>query len=218
MINPRQKLTVYGYIRNVQLLFPTDIPYYNIHDLIKQTCILFYASIHKWDKTFIGSRVEFIEETNSIKQICSEISSSTYLKDTFDSGDHHWRFRIDKMTDSSMWYCTLGLYKMRCGDPRTNGVFTSKTYPKQSGYGYAYSIGKITDEKGEADHYVGGNEYGIKAKSGDIIEMHCDMNKLELSFSVNGIDQGVACCNIEKTEYKAALNLYKKGDMVSLLD
>ena len=215
-INPRQSLTVYGYIRNVQKVLPAGISYYNIHDLIKQTCILFYAFIHEWDKELIGERVEFIEETNSIKQIALNRSSSTYLKDIFDSDVHHWKFKIEKITDPDDWYCTLGISKMKSADFKTNCAFTYAS--KQGGYGYAYSIARKTNKRGHAFVSDDENKYGVKARSGDIIEMHCDMNKLELSFSVNGIDQGVAYENMEKTKYKAAINLYCEGDMVSLLE
>ena len=82
-INDKHKLTVYGYIKDCQSVFPLDIPYYQIHDLIKQTCTLFYAPTHEWDLEFISPNVEFIEETNSMKQI-EHAESSTFLRDTFD--------------------------------------------------------------------------------------------------------------------------------------
>ena len=44
------------------------------------------------------------------------------------------------------------------------------------------------------------------------------MNKLELRFSINGIDYGVAYKNIEQTEYRVAINLSQVDDMVTLLD
>ena len=187
-INSKHKSAVYGYLKTIQTLFPSDNPYYNIHDLIKQTCTLFYASIHEWDKDLIGSRVVYIEETNSIKQIESSKSSSSYLRDVFDSGIHDWKFKIDKVTTEPFWYCTLGIYKTKTED--------------STGYGYAYTVAKTTDkDDGEANSYNPGNDYGIKG-------IHCEMEKLQLSFSVNGVDQGTAFKNIEKTKYKAALNLY----------
>ena len=91
-----------------------------------------------------------------------------------------------------------------------------------SGYGYAYNKAQKTDPKTGGARDDSDDEdarhYGSKVVSGDIIEMHCDMNKLELSFSVNGIDQGVAFREIEKTKYKVAVNLYVQDDMVTLLD
>ena len=84
------------------------------------------------------------------------------------------------------------------------------------GYGFAYNIGVLTDVKtGSADTEM---KYGVKARSGDIVEMHCDMNRLELSFRVNGIDYGVAYKDIEKTEYRAAVNLCDNNAIVTLLE
>ena len=79
-INDRHKLTVFGFIKDFQSIFPSDNPYYQIHDLIIQICTLFYASIHEWDLDFMGPYVQFIEETNSIKQIKFGYSSSSFLK------------------------------------------------------------------------------------------------------------------------------------------
>lgn len=81
---------------------------------------------------------------------------------------------------------------MKDGDPPTDVPFTCKNEYRLCGYGYAYDIGKKTIiQTGGAEK----DEYGLKVKSGDIVTMHCDMIKLELSFSVNGMDQGIAYHN-----------------------
>ena len=49
---------------------------------------------------------------------------------------------------------------------------------------------------------------------GNIVEMYCDMNKLEMSFIVNV----VAHKDIDETEYTVALNLYNVGDSITVLD
>ena len=48
--------------------------------------------------------------------------------------------------------------------------------------------------------------------------MHCDMNELDLSLSTNGVDYGVVYGDIEKAEYKSAINLFQVGDKVTLLN
>ena len=216
-ISDRHKLAVFGYIHTVQKLFPCGDSYYHIHDLIKQTCTLFYASIHEWDTEFMGPNVQFIEKTNSIKHTKPSQSSSSFLKDKFISGVHHWRFRIDKCKVVTNWTTTIGIWK-------TKSDIIDKWYPFcaaftdnyhhewYAGYGYEYNVGCLTyDGNGE-------REYGVKVEEGDIVEMYCDMNKLELRFSVNGTDYGVAFANIEDTEYRAAVNLLEVGDMITLLD
>ena len=201
-INIRHKRAVYGYIREIQSMFPSDISYFNIPDLIKQTCTLFYALIHEWDTKYISSSMEFIKESNSIKHKVHHKSGCSYLKDTFDSGVHHWKFKIDKVKPTNYWSCTIGLYDMKKGNPPTDTALY--------GYGYKFNEGRLTHRRW--------SERGVKATSGDIVEMHCDMNELRLSFFVNGMDTRLAFQNIDKTEYKVAVNLYEKNDMITLLE
>ena len=112
-INEKYKLTVFGYIQDVQALFPSNESYYLIHSLIKQTCTLFYASIHEWDPSFISPNVKFIEETNSIKHIARFQSSSSFLKYPFDSGIHQWRFKIERCNDNEYWSSTIGIWNTK---------------------------------------------------------------------------------------------------------
>ena len=215
-INDRHKITVFAYIKEAQLIFPTDNCYYNIHDLIKQICTLYYASIHEWDPKYISGAIELNQEAKSIKHTQDSSSSSTFLKDTFLSGIHQWRFKIDKCDEDDIWTSTIGIWKTRFGDPPKDTGFTFSN--DNSSYGFAYNIAALIDPESGESHEEEWNRYGKEVTSGDIVEMHCDMNKLELSFSVNGVDYGVAYKDIEKTEYKVAVNLYRSGDTVTLLD
>ena len=90
---------------------------------------------------------------------------------------------------------------------------------KGTGYAFVYNVAALTDRRGgHVPQDSTKKLYGVKVESGGIVEMHCDMNKRELRFSINGIDYGVAYTNIERTEYRAAVALYEKDDIVSLLD
>ena len=210
-------MAVLGYIKNIQSLFPSNDPYYNIHDLIIQICTLYYAPIHEWDPEYISSKMQFHIETNSVRQdVIVDLAGSSFLKGVFDSGTHDWLFRIDVCKHISSWSpsATIGLYKTRFGEPPTEICYTRYDY--NCGYGFAYNIGRLTDEAMGSSFQ--GRKYGQKAKSGDIVGMHCDMNKKELSFSINGVNHGIAYKNIENTEYKVAVKLYSHGDTVTLLD
>ena len=161
-INVKHKMTVFGYINAIQSLFPTDNSYYQIHDLIKQTCTIFYAPIHEWDTEFINAEVvKVIQETNSIihtKRIDGMCSSSSFLKETFKSGIHHWRFRIDQCLDiGESWSSTIGIWKTKARITdnyplRSIFTFFETSYElvrntSANGYGFAYNIGLLTHEK-----------------------------------------------------------------------
>ena len=50
-------------------------------------------------------------------------------------------------------------------------------------------------------------------KTGDIIDMILDLNKLQINtFVLNDEDQGIAFGNIEKTSYKAAVDIWHDKD------
>ena len=92
-------MAVAGYINEIQTILPEDDPYFLINDLIRQICTLFYGTIHEWDLDFVSPNVKFVEQENSIEHIEDGESSSCFLKDTFSSGIHHWKFKIDNCKD-----------------------------------------------------------------------------------------------------------------------
>ena len=59
--------------------------------------------------------------------------------------------------------------------------------------------------------------YGRKCKQGEVIEMKLDLNKQQLSYSINGDDQGIAFEQIEKCEYIACLSTHQKNNCIQLL-
>ena len=150
-ISERNKMIVFNYIRNIQAIFPSDDSYYHIHDLIKQTCALFYASIHEWDLNLISDHVEYIEATNSFKQVTINSSSSSFLKEKFNSGIHHWTFRCDKIQELDSWSSTIGIWNTKTRlttDYPLRAAFTQFNRADEDpvvGYGFAYNIGILTD-------------------------------------------------------------------------
>ena len=58
----------------------------------------------------------------------------------------------------------------------------------------------------------------IKAVEGNIIEIIVNLEKLELSFTLNGKDLGIFCSNIIKDiDYVPFVEIYKEGDEVTLI-
>ena len=61
--------------------------------------------------------------------------------------------------------------------------------------------------------------YGkLKCQSGEhIIEIVLDLNEYNLKFIHNGIDQGIAFEDIEKTSYRVVFGGYKQHDKIELI-
>ena len=136
----------------------------------------------------------------------NKADNSAFVKSVISSGVHHWKFKLTRVqTDTEAF--VIGIHKNNVPPP-TNTYFTKN----ENGYGYVCCKGRKTDGEALAD----GEKYGIECKTGDIVDMHCNLDNLTLSYSVNGQNQGIAY-KIEKAEYKAAVNLYYKGNSVMLV-
>ena len=58
--------------------------------------------------------------------------------------------------------------------------------------------------------------YGKYVKEGDIIELHLDMNKLELSYSVNNNKYGKAF-DVDPCSYKIAVSMWTKDSKLKFI-
>ena len=56
-----------------------------------------------------------------------------------------------------------------------------------------------------------------KVKEGDIIDMWLDLNDKELKYCINDKDYGKAFDEMEQTDYRAAVAVYRSGEEVELV-
>ena len=213
----KSKLVVNGFIHQMEGILCQDTI---IPDLVINLCILFYALIDRFDPECIGSDMELDEQTQCIVQT-KTLSNSAFLTNVFESGLHEWKFQINKCLKSTEenteWSQTLGIWRIQ-GDNEEymklamNTFFT--TYCGRT-YGIANNSGLLINKYG-GPNFAEGGEYGTKTKAGDIVVMHCDMDKLELRFSINNKDCGKAF-DIQPGKYRAVINLYDKDDSITLL-
>lgn len=80
--------------------------------------------------------------------------------------------------------------------------------------------GYITNSGNFGKHNLGIYQVfnNIKAVEGNIIEIIVNLEKLELSFTLNGKDLGIFCSNIIKDiDYVPFVEIYKEGDEVTLI-
>ena len=154
------------------------------------------------------------EETQCIVQI-EDGSCNAFLSNSFESGVHCFKFKINKCQTSNLWRQTLGIWRVITNDdaelPMTTSCFGVKY--KDRTYGFANSIGKL---KGTSS-FTAWNSYGVATKTGDIIIMYCDLNQMELRFTINGKDYGKAF-DIKPGKYKAVIDLCDKDDSITLVE
>ena len=192
--------TVRGFIRQYSKKFiPVDI----IH-----VCMLFYALYDRFDSKCISSKMELNEETQSVMKIGDNKPVSAYLENITQSGLNKWKFKIVRRTGSMI----IGVWRVTYNnDPMVDTCFT---LGGNRGYGYSVNTAKITDvEYG----WPTASRYGVKCRSGDVVEMVLNFYDLSLSFKVNGTDYGEAH-RIKPDKYRAAVFMHQIGDEIQILE
>merc|ERR1719206_18646 len=142
-----------------------------------------------------------------------QLPNSAFLSNVIDRGRYSWRFRLANVNSGhTYWTTTIGIWKCRKGIvPPINHIFT---IGQHVAYGFAANIGVLVDPA--TGHDDEQKTYGQWCRAGDIVEMHIDLVRCELRFIINGVDYGKAF-DIEKTAYRAAVNLSQIDDAVELI-
>lgn len=219
----QRELFISGYCRQ-QFTLHSDLNIEYFHYLwippeIQSTILCFYGfgdefdSDSKWKSTSI----EIIEnKENSMKACIKKFSgqsqySLAFLRNTFSSGIHVWKFYVNNLVKKRWWHLAIGIHKTRFAGIQLDGTYFTDV--KENGYGFIASAGWKTQPELPG---AGGLKYAIQCDTGYTIEMIADLNDCTLSFMVNGTDYGKAF-DIENTEYRAVVSLYDKGDQITLL-
>ena len=124
----------------------------------------------------------------------------------------HWKFKLTKYF--SQYAIRIGIYKIDCDIPPKiactqniplgDNINTSYVLEGWNGHLLPYSSKK----------YDG--SYSKALQQNDIIDMSLDMDKLELSFTINDNNYGVAF-KVDKCKYRAAVYLYTKDQQIDLI-
>ena len=206
MIDQETKDSVNGYIRNVQESLPKDNAYYNIPKLIIYWCLLYYDQEEfVKDPALRSPNFRFLSNTKVQKiRDCYHTAFFTKIAKT---ATHEWKFRLNKF-DSAGFTTIIGIWKTTFPMKYDAKLSISPQF-----YGF-YVNNKVLTATDEDIRREYGDRY---CKQGDVIEMILNLNKLQLSYKVNGEDYGIAFNNISDTTYRAALCLHYSGDSVELL-
>ena len=192
------KLLVFGYIKTIQLLLNEKAIndkkiFYVIPQSIIDLCFNFYHILEEYDTEFEFSGDD-LTYSDDLSIVTTNASCSIFFKRIFNSGQHHWKF---KLLEAPTFRVEIGIWKINSGEPKRDW-FTSTT---QAGYSFSPKYGQLNNMESPTSF---GDNYGERCNEKDIIDMYVDMNKLELSYSINGKYYGKAW-DIERTKYRAAV-------------
>ena len=223
-VNKKSNLIVYGYLReNEKNIFGELLklnPYYNFPDILNNVCLIYYHITNRWDTKFIGKyhkliyEHEYENEDGLLLQSDSSYFSSSFGKDIISpTGRYQCKFELLNIPRETVnydiyWMIILGVWKIKSAEsPITDSYWTGagRGTGGEWTYGYAYDLGAGTLVNAQGTNARLGGQYGKKCKTGDIVEMCLDFDKLTLSFAINGQDMGPSHQNIEATEYRVAV-------------
>ena len=204
----KTKLTVYGYIRETEKCLSISIPFGLINVLI-----LFYGDQNdKWDPKVIGKYLELKDYDLTVTNTADSEQGNVFgTRICEKKGMYQWKFKINHIHTDHEEMC-IGIWRVEQDKIPPIDVHFPKG--KEQGYAY-YLIGLKTD----VHTGMAGDIYGIQSpKTGDIVHMILDLDKLTLSFKVNDVDYGVAYDNIKQAKYRAAIWFWRELDSVTIIE
>ena len=227
-IPQKHKDIVSGFLREIENTYSSDDTFHKVSTLILYVCLSFYYVYDEWDpdhkSTHMlveGDTVTNMYQSDDIHDL--HMYGTIHLKNICKPPNkYEWRFQIIKYDKNNLaWNNLFGVQKVgtTCLDYDGSQHFIST---RKCGYGFISSCGKLSDASSAGCYGVNNKynpdayKYGKECVAGDIIEMHLDLEKLQLSYVINGRDYGVAF-QVEKTEYTAAVTIDWKGNSIQLL-
>ena len=216
-INNKTKYTVYGFISESQLLLSfKENTFYIIPELVTYICLSYYYIGDKWDPKAMSRKIELNDETNTVKQK-DHGSACVYLTNIVESGTHHWKFKIIRYNPGNVgWYTTIGVHIVPQNE---KDKLECESYISSGGncaYGFCTSTNRVINfDTGMVDN---SKYYGKLVQTGDIVDMHLDLNKYILRYAANDKDYGIAYDDILPCIYRACTDFCTIGDSVSLLE
>ena len=111
-----------------------------------------------------------------------------------------------------MGYVTIGVWKNN--HEAWISATTFDRFVAGKSYGWIANAKYATDGDDETRRRYGTRQ----AYSGDVIEMILNLNKREISYSLNDVDLGIAFSDIEVTQYKAVVSTNGAGQSVQFIN
>ena len=205
----KSQCLVFGFVKKeTKKLLADESLYCNISDLIIWIIISYYQLTDEWDPPYTNGSYKIYNKDLLIKQV--DNIGSVVLKHIVSKGIFRWRFKIENIVN----WCTSGFVIGIINSDQdlvkvANGIFTRTSGSRICGKGFDVGLAQITDSC---------DDYGIKCKNGDIIEMELNMNELYnyVKYIINDKDYGEAF-EVEPGNYRAAIYIFEARNELRII-
>lgn len=208
------ELAVYGYVRVIEKdLLVSNTNHNDIPVEIIELCIKYYHIVpDRFDPDLNDPMLMKLKITDDTVLAAAADKPgggvyNAFLTNTMDSGSHHWQFKLTKNVKNGFKYIgvwnnekdfSLDFHRWPQAVNLANGKAAYYGVNLMTGYERGGNTGRRQRESGD--------KYCDPAKVGDIIHMHLDLQKNELSFGINDKQFGKAL-DVLPGNYRAVVTL-----------
>ena len=210
-IDDKIKCVIFGYIRNVQNILPSNKPFYNIPQLISYIILLYFYEYECFEiagkDIKISSNGKIITKKSTFNLNLKNTTFGEYIiewKNNNDNIIYEWKIKLNKI---HRWD-VIGFASNHTQND--NDYMSSKINPFYCIFmgGFKLRLNKIL-------------EYSDVFKSGDIIKINFNLIQKKLIFYKDTISNGIVFKNIQCNDgikYKLAICLSKNESEIELID
>lgn len=206
----KQAVYVYGFIHQLQRLFPTDDTLQTMPDVVIELCVQYYVLTEYFE--VIGNDL-LVSGNDKLT-----IRKNRYQYNLFsidDSNGRSWAFGAMQISASCEMAWRWDFKINHCS--LNGGLFVIGIAGDTDGRHY-YGCNGLTGSKVSNGNW--NRDYNGKFKTGDIVSMEFNCPDRTLRYAVNGKDCGIAFANIGRgrfyTTYRLMVHLRKVDDGLTL--
>ena len=168
-INQWNRDIVFGFMKQMQSLFPKESINYTIPTLVIHWILLYFTIGDQFDENNCASSYALSQRNTLLTK--SEVDmSSAYLSNIVTKGKHQWKFELKKLDKNDGFYMTsIGIWKAKFSPNLTKRI--DHCVLRRKVYGWIVNLQQTLEFK----------RYGDICVTGDIIDMILDLDKRTLT-------------------------------------